>query len=197
MITDPFQRDCLPFAESLAGIDAQHICAGFYQRRHTLSIIARVDACADDIALILVQQFVGMLFVGIIVLAEDERLQPSFFIHDRQLIQLMLPDQIVGLRQRAAILSADQLVKRGHEIGHLCGRIHPGDTIIAAGQDTQQLSLRAAIFSNGHRGMAGLSFLGQHISQGRVSRQVRIAADKACLGRLDTTHHGCLIFHAL
>ena len=96
-IADPLQRDGLPLAEAFAGIDAQHVRTGLDQRRHTLFIVAGVDTGTDDIALIPVQQFIGMFLMGIVIFTEDECLQALFLIDDRQLIQLVLPDQIVGL----------------------------------------------------------------------------------------------------
>src|SRR5699024_4477031 len=66
MRADPIDRAALPFAEPFGGIDAEHVHPGFDQGGHTLGIVAGVDAGADDIALVFVQQFVDVFLVAVV-----------------------------------------------------------------------------------------------------------------------------------
>ena len=47
--------------------------------------------------LVLVQQLVGILLVGIVVLAEDDILQVTLGIHQRQGVDLVVPDDVVAV----------------------------------------------------------------------------------------------------
>ena len=71
VLADPGDGAGLPLAEALGGVDAEHIHTGLYQRGHALGEVAGVDARADNVALVLVEQLVDVLLVGVIVLAEN------------------------------------------------------------------------------------------------------------------------------
>ena len=105
----------MPLGEALGRVDAQHIGAGLDQSRYALRVVARVDTRADDIALVAVKQLVGILLVAVIVLAENKIAQAAVVADDRQRVELMLPDNIVGLAEGRALGGVKELVKRGHK----------------------------------------------------------------------------------
>ena len=69
--TDPLDGALLPLAEALGGVDAQDIGAGLDEQRNALGIVAGVDTGADHVALVAVEQLVGVGLVAVVVLAED------------------------------------------------------------------------------------------------------------------------------
>ena len=138
-----------------------------------------------------------MLLVGIIILAEYECLQMLVLINDRQLVQLVLPNHIVCLAQRAALITIDQLFKRCHEIRYSCRWIHTGGTIISACDNTEQLSLRCTVFGNRHGRMSCFFLQIQYILQRSIRTDIGITVYKACLCRLYTANHGSLILNRL
>src|SRR5699024_3159903 len=81
VLADPAQGAALPLREALGRVDAQHVHAGIHQGGHPLGVVAGIDARAHHIALAGVQQLVGILLVGVVVLAEHEVLQAAFLIH--------------------------------------------------------------------------------------------------------------------
>ncbi|MPN07009.1 hypothetical protein SDC9_154268 [bioreactor metagenome] len=62
----------LPLRKSFRRIDAEDIRTGLHQCRNAILIIPRIDARPDDVALLLVQQFAGILFMGVIILAKHK-----------------------------------------------------------------------------------------------------------------------------
>ncbi len=99
VLTDPGNGAGLPLAVALGAVDAQDIGTGLDEQRHALGIVAGVDARADDVALVLVQQLVDVLLVGVIVLAEHHILQVAFLIDERQGVDLVVPDDVVAVMQ--------------------------------------------------------------------------------------------------
>lgn len=89
MLTNPGNGARLPLREALRGVNAQHVRAGLNQGRDTLGIVAGIDACADNVTLVLVQQLQGVFLMRIVVLAEDHIDQVLIFIHQRQRVQLV------------------------------------------------------------------------------------------------------------
>ena len=68
-----------------------------------------------------------------IILTENKIQQVLILVDDRQLVQLVFPDQIVAVRQRVTLMTDDQFVIRCHEFRNLGFRRHPGNPVIAAG----------------------------------------------------------------
>ena len=56
VFTDPVQGDFLPCAIAFGGVNAEYVYACINQCGNTLSIVAGVDTCADDVAFFAVQQ---------------------------------------------------------------------------------------------------------------------------------------------
>ncbi len=99
VVADPVDGAGLPLAEALGGVDAEHIRASLDERGHALGIVAGVDTRADNVALVLVEQLVGVLLVGIIVLAENDALQVAVLVDEGR--ELILLSQMMSLLQEA------------------------------------------------------------------------------------------------
>ena len=93
---DPLQRVVLPFAETVRRVDAQNIRTGGQQSRHAFLVITGVDSGTNDKPFIAIKQFHGVLFVFIVILAENQGDQLPVLIDDGQLIDFIIPDDIIG-----------------------------------------------------------------------------------------------------
>ena len=140
----------LPAGEALGGVDAQNIRACLDQRRNSLGVVAAVYACADNIALVIVEDLVGIVLVLGVVLAENEVKQSACGVNYGQGIELVIPDNIVCFLERGALGSGDELFKRSHELGNACGKLHAGNAVIAAGDDTEKLAGSGSVLGDGH-----------------------------------------------
>ena len=109
----------LPFGEAVRRVDAEDIRAGLDQGGHAVLIVAGVDAGADDQAFVAVEQLGGVLLVLIVVFAENHADQAAVLVDDRQLVDLVVPDDVVGFAQADAFPAEDQMVERGHELADL------------------------------------------------------------------------------
>ena len=179
------------------GVDAQHVRAGLQQGGYAGFVVAGVDARADDVALVRVEQLVGVLLVALVVLAEDEVAQAAAIVDDGQGIELVLPDDVVGLLEGGALLGPDQLFKGGHEAGDLGVGLHAGHTVVTAGDNAHQLALGGAVLGDGDGGVAGALLELQHVPQSGLGAQVGVAADKAGLVALGPADHGGLVLDGL
>ena len=197
LFADPGEGEALPVGVALGGVDAQHVRAGLQQGGHALFIVAGVDAGADHVALVRVEQLVGILLVALVVLAEDEIAELARFVDDGQGIELVIPDDIVGLFERGALLGPDQLVKGSHERGDGRIRVHAGDTIVAAGDDADELALGCPVFRDGDGGVPGLLLEAEHVAQGLFGADIGVGADKARLVALGAPDHGGLVLDGL
>ena len=197
MLTDPADGAALPLGVALRGVDAEDIHTGLHQSRHALGVVAGVDAGTDDVALVLVQQLVGILLVGIVVLAEDDILQVALGIHQRQGVDLVVPDDVVAVVQGGVLRGSDQLLDGGHEGGNRSVIGGVVDAVIAGGHDAQQLAVGGAVSGDRDGGVAGAGLELQHIVQGSGGGQVGVGHDIAGLVALDAAHHGSLVLDAL
>ncbi|MNC54897.1 hypothetical protein D3C75_1043960 [compost metagenome] len=96
-------RLCLPFGITVRGVDAEHIRTCFHKRRNAFFIVSGVDPGANDQLLVAVMQLQRVLLVAVIILAEDEVHQITAAVHNRQTVQLMVPDHIIGFGQRDSL----------------------------------------------------------------------------------------------
>ncbi len=96
MLAHPGQRAALPLGKALGGVDAQHVSAGLHKSGHALGVVAGVDARAHHVALLGVEQLVGVLLVLRVVLAEHHIDQMLLLVNQRQGVELVLPDDVVG-----------------------------------------------------------------------------------------------------
>ncbi len=109
----------------------------------------------------------------------------------------MVPDDVVGLAEGGLRRSGHQLVQRGHEFADLDVRAHPGNAIIAAGDDALELAVGRAVLRHRDGGKAVPGLQGQHVRQGVVRRQVGGRYHEAGLVALDPADHGGFILDAL
>ena len=197
MLPDPLQGAALPLGVALGGVDDQHIHTGLHQSGHPLSIVPGVDAGAHHIALVGIQQLVDVLFMAVIVLAEHDVFQPALAVHQGQGVDLVVPNDVVGLFQGGGVRGDDQLLQGGHKLLDLDVGAHPADPVVPAGHDAHQHAVGGAVLGNGHSGVAGLGLQGQHVGQGGLRGQVGVGGDKALLIVLDPGDHGRLVLNAL
>ena len=136
-----------------------------------------------------VKQLVGVFLMGIVVLAEDKVQKTLVGIDDRQGIDLVLPDQIVGLLERRVLAGVGQGFKRRHERGHGRGQFHAGDAVVTAGDDPEKLALGGAVVGDGDGRMPRALFQSEYVGKRRIGAKIRVALDKAGLIGFDATDH--------
>ena len=144
-----------------------------------------------------IQQLIGILLVILIVLAKDKIAKPTGFINDRKGIELMRPDDIIGLFEGGTFCRPDQLVIRGHKIADFRLGIHTADAVVAAGDNADKLAVGGSVFRYGNGGMPGLLLQAEYVSECGFRADVRVAANKTCFIAFCTTNHGGLIRNAL
>ena len=179
----------LPDGIALGRVDAQHVRTGFDESRDALSIVAGVDARADEIALLIVLQGKGMFLMLGVVLAEDEVEQMVVFIHDGQRVELVLPDDVVGFLERGGRGSGDKLFARRHELAHLQISAHAAHAVIAARHDAEELAVGRCILSDRNGGKAVFLLEREHVRKRVLRRQVGGGGYKARLAALHAAHH--------
>ena len=198
MLVDVAKRDALPLGEALRGVDAEHIRTSLQQGRYALCIVARVDAGADDVALVLIDELELMFFVVRVILAEDHVAQALVLVDERQHVELVLPDQVVGLRQRRCVsIRIDEFLERRHERLGLRVEAHARDAVVTARHDAQELARRRAVFRDSHRRMARLLQEVENLAERRRRLDVGVTADKTGFVVLDAGYHGSFCFNAL
>ncbi len=89
----------LPLGEAFRRVDTQNICASFNQSRNALCEITRVDASANDVTLVSVEQFVRVGLVLLVVLAEYHVHKVVVVVNYGQRIQFVVPNNVVGFLQ--------------------------------------------------------------------------------------------------
>ena len=137
LLVDVLQRLFLPFRIAFRRINAQDVGARLKKSRHAFDIVARIDARADNIALALVNQLKLVLLVVRIVLAEDHVAQPLVLVDQGQHIELVLPDQIVRLRQSQVRIRINEALERRHEILDRRIQPHARHAVITARHDAE------------------------------------------------------------
>ena len=189
---DPLDGALLPLAEALGRVDAQDIGAGLDEQRHALGIVAGVDAGADHVALVAVEQLVGVGLVAVVVLAEDDAHKVIVVVDDGQGVELVVPDDVVGNLEADVLVAHDELLTRGHELGDLLLVVIAAGAIVTAGNDTQEFALGSAVVGDRHGGVTGLLLELDDLLHGHVGGQRGIGLDKAGLVILDGLDHGGL-----
>ena len=145
----------------------------------------------------LVQKLKRVCLVAVIVLTEHHINQMLLIVHQRQRIELMIPDNVVRYLQRRVCRGSDQLVKRGHKLGDLYAALHTGNTVVTAGNNTKQLAVGRTVLSDRHRRVAGLFLKRQHIRKRLLRAQVGVGYDEARFVRLDAGDHSRLALDGL
>ena len=189
---DPLDGALLPLAEALGRVDAQDVGTGLDEQRHALGIVAGVDTGADHVALVAIEQLVGVGLVAVVVLAEDDAHQMVVVVDDRQGVELVVPDDVVGNLEADVLVAHDKLLTRGHELGDLLLVIIAAGAIVTAGDDAQELALGGAVVGDRHGGVTGLVLELDDLLHGHVGGQCGIGLDEAGLVILDGLDHGGL-----
>ena len=198
MLVDVAERNALPLGEAFRRIDAEDVRASLEQCRDALGVVARIDARANDIAFVAVNELVLVVLVVRVVLAEDHVTQALVLVDERQHVELLVPDDVVGHRERRRVrIGIDELVKRRHEVASLFVEAHAREAIVAARDDADEFAGRRAVFRDSHRGMARLFEQFEDFAERRLWRDVRIARDEAGLVVLDARDHGSLFLDGL
>ena len=112
--------------------------------------------------------------MGIVVLAEHHIFQVALSIHQRQRVDLVVPDDVVAIVQRGIFRSSDQLFKRGHEGGDRGIIRGVVDAVVTRCHNAQQLAIGSAVGGNGNGGVAGACLQLQHIVQGGSGGQIGV-----------------------
>ncbi len=144
-----------------------------------------------------IQKFQRILLMGRIILAEDHVHQIAVLVDDGQRIDLMVPDDIVGLLQGNVIRADDHFRNRGHEGTDRIRHLHPAYPVVTARHDAFEMAMGRPVTRDGHRGMARLFLQFQHICQSAVGAQVGIADHETGLVALDAGNHGRFALDAL
>ena len=152
-------------------------------------VVAGVDARADQIALLRVLEGEGVLLVLGVVLAENEVAQAVVLIHNGQGVELVLPDDVVGLLERGGGGSSDELFARRHKIAHLEVCAHAADAVVTARDDAEEFPVGHGVLSDGDGGEAVFLLEREHIGQRVLRREIRGADDEARLAALHAAHH--------
>ena len=153
----------LPIGIALGGVHYQHVHTGLHQGGNPLGIVPGVDARTHHIAFLAIQQFQGIALVGIVILTEHKAHQMSVCCQDRQGVELVIPDDVIGGFQASALRSGNDLFRWGHECFHLGRGVHPADPVVPACDQAQELPCAGTVVGDGHRGVAGALFQRQHI----------------------------------
>ena len=132
-----------------------------------------------------------------IVLAEDHIQEFALIVHDGQGIELVVPNDVVGLFEGGTLGGGHQLFQGRHEFPDLQLRRHAADAVVAAGHNAQKLAVGGAVLRDGHGGVARLGFQFQHVGQGVLRRQVAVADHEAGLVGLDPGDHSRLLLDGL
>ena len=160
-------------------------------------VVAGVDARADQIALLRVLEGEGVLLVLGVVLAENEVAQAVVLIHNGQGVELVLPNDVVGLLERGGGGSSDELFARRHKIAHLEVCAHAADAVVTARDDAEEFPVGHGVLSDGDGGEAIFLLEREHIGQRVLRREIRGADDEARLAALHAAHHLRLAFDGL
>ena len=194
---DPLDSALLPLAEALGGVDAQNVGTSLDEQRHALGIVAGVDTSADHVALVAIEQLVGVGLVAVVVLAEDNAHEVIVVVDDGQGVKLVVPDDVVGNLEADVLVAHDELLTRGHELGDLRLVVIATRTIVTAGDDAQELTLGSAVVGDRHSGVTGLLLELDDLLHGHVGSQRGIGLNETGLVILDGLDHSGLGLGAL
>ena len=194
---DPLDSALLPLAEALGGVDAQNVGTGLDEQRHALGIVAGVDTGADHVALVVIEQLVGVSLMAVVVLAEHNAHEVIVIVDDGQGVELIVPDDVVGNLKADVLVAHDELLTRGHELGDLRLVVITAGAIVTAGNDAQKLTLGGAVVGDRHSRVTGLLLELDDLLHGHVGGQRGIGLNETGLVILDGLDHGGLGLGAL
>ena len=89
-------RNFLPLRKAFRTVNTKDIRTRFQQSGNPFRVVPCVNAGSGHIALGGVDQFVLIIFMGIIIFPENKVNQFLILIYQRQAVNFMLPDNIIG-----------------------------------------------------------------------------------------------------
>ena len=101
----------------------------------------------------------------------------------------MLPDDVVGLLERDAEAADLELGKGRHEVldaGILGGG---AEAIVAAGDDTEETAVGAAVLGDAYGGVSRPAAQGEDLAKGSIGADIGVAGDEARLKLLHAAYH--------
>ena len=194
---DEIKRLLLPAGVTLGSVNAQHVNPRIYKRRNALGIVACVDSGSDHKAFLTVKQLLRIFLMLGIVLAEHKIAKPVLAVHYRQRVELVVPDYIVCFLERGVFGRGDELFARSHEFRYTKLRRHTRNTVIASGNDAEQMTVAASVVCYRNSAVTVAFDKRKHVSQSVLRSKVGIAYHKACLVAFYARDHGSLIGYAL
>ena len=162
----------------------ENVRAGLDQRGNALCVVAGVDARADHIALVLVEQLERVLPCGSRSPC-GTRSSTGGRSSSTMGRELSLCSQMMSLAsfRAGAVGRGDELLARRHEF-RAPGRrgLHAAHAVVAARDDAEQLAVGRAVLGDGDGGVAGLLLAAPARRPACASRRdVRVADDKTRL----------------
>jgi len=74
--------------------------------------------------------------MSIVVFSEYEVRQALIVVYDWQSVELVIPKNVVGLTECAAVFDVNELFEWCHELADLSVCSHPADTVVTAGHQS-------------------------------------------------------------
>ena len=133
----------------------------------------------------------------VVVLAEDDAHEMVVLVHDGQGVELVLPDDVVGVLERDVLVAHDELLARGHELGDLLLVVVAAGAVVAAGHDAEEPAAGRAVVGDGHGGVAGTLLELHDLLHRHVRREGGVGLHEAGLVVLDGLDHGRLLLGRL
>ena len=133
----------------------------------------------------------------IVILAEHEKLEVLLVVDDWQRVNLVVPDDVVGLIEVEGIMTHDELLEGGHKLLDLAVLRVACGAVVTAGDDAEQLAVGSAVVGDSDCGIAGLCLQCNHISERVFGREVGVGNYKTCLVFLHLAHHLRLVVDGL
>ena len=130
--------------------------------------------------------------MGVVVLAEDDADQMVVVVDDGQGVELLVPDEVVGVLEGDVLVAHDELGARGHELGDELGVIIAAGAVVAAGDDAEELARGGAVIGNGHGGVTGAVLELHDLLHGHVGRKGGVGLHETGLVVLNGLDHGGL-----
>ena len=113
-------------------------------------------------------------------------------VDDRQGVEFVVPDDVVGDLEADVLIAHDELLTRGHELGDLLLVVIAAGAVVTAGDDTQELALGGAVVGDRHGRVAGFLLELDDLLHGHVGGQRGIGLNETSLVILNGLDHSSL-----